>query len=89
LLLDLLKGPEAPKGLAKLPQVQVLQWVWQRHYERKEGQVRFRAAGESRPAGGDIESPYDTDARFAGAYPGSGLAIWLTFRKAVTRIRST
>ncbi len=69
LLLNLLKGPEAPKGLAKLPQVQVLQWVWQRHYERKEGQVHFRAAGESRPAGGDIESPYDTDARFCRRLP--------------------
>src|ERR671914_511222 len=64
LLLDLLKGTEVPKGLTKLPQVQVLQWVWQRHYERKERQVRFRAAGESRPTGGDMESPYDTDARF-------------------------
>jgi transposase len=69
LLLDLLKGTEAPKGLTKLPQVQVLQWVWQRHYERKERQVRFRAAGESRPTGGDIESPYDTDARFCRRLP--------------------
>jgi transposase len=69
LLLDLLKSPEAPKGLNNLPQVQILHRVWQRHYERTEGEVRFKAVGEFRSTGSAIESPYDTDARFCRRLP--------------------
>jgi transposase len=64
LLLDLITHPDAPAGLDKLPLIEALRLVWARHYEREDGQVRFRSKKELSKAAVGLESPYDPDARF-------------------------
>ncbi len=71
-LLDLLQGPDAPFGAGRLPKVEALRRVLERHYQRLEDesegnqyrQIRFKANGELPPAAEGIESPYDPEARF-------------------------
>ena len=63
-LLEMLSKPEAPRGLNELAQVQILRQVWERHYERDEGQVRFKANRNLPKAAKAIESPYDDEARY-------------------------
>jgi transposase len=63
-LLDLLSEAEAPADLAALPMVETLRRVWARHYERQNGQVRWRTSEELAEEAPDIESPYDTEARY-------------------------
>ena len=69
-LLDRLDGPEAPEGLRRLPQVEVLRRVWACHFARDggpppgNGGVRFRPKEELPPAADKVESPYDPEARF-------------------------
>jgi transposase len=68
-LLDRLDEPTTPKGLRRLPAVEVLRQVWAHHFERKNatppgGGVRLRAKGDPPPATEPIESPYDPQARF-------------------------
>jgi transposase len=63
-LLDLLQGPAAPFRVDRLPRVEALRLVLERHYQRRENQIRFKANGELPPAAEGIESPYDPEARF-------------------------
>jgi len=63
-LLDLLQGPAAPFPVDRLPRVEALRRVLERHYQRRENQIRFKANGELLPAAEGIESPYDPEARF-------------------------
>ncbi len=63
-LLDLLQGPAAPFRADLLPRVEALRRVLERHYQRRENQIRFKANGELPPAAEGIESPYDPEARF-------------------------
>ena len=74
-LLDLLEA--APAGLARLPSVQVLERVWERHYQREPTQdedssrrpvVRVRPERELAKAAEATESPYDPDARYRSRF---------------------
>ena len=64
MLLDALAAPGAPEGLGELAQVQVLESVWQRHYERRQGKVHFLAQSELSSVSEAVESPYDPEARY-------------------------
>jgi len=64
LLLDLVAQPDAPKDLDKLPMIEALRLVWERHYERKEKKVRFKSKKELANAPPGAESPYDPEARY-------------------------
>ena len=64
LLMDLVKGTEAPDGLDELPTIEALSLVWERHYERKDGKVRFKSNRELAKAPPGLESPYDPEARY-------------------------
>ena len=69
-LLGLLEAPEAPAGLAQLPQASVLRTAWARHYVRDEPPagvapgVRFKTNQEVSQAEEKVESPYDPEARY-------------------------
>ncbi len=64
LLMDLVKHADAPKGVADLPTIKVLSLVWGRHYEQKDGSVRFKENRELANAPPGVESPYDSEARY-------------------------
>lgn len=51
-------------GLDKLPKIEALRLVWERHYERKEKKVRFKSKKELANAPPGLESPYDPEARY-------------------------
>ncbi len=59
-LLEMLSKPEAPRGLNELAQVQILRQVWERHYEREQGRVRFKANRNLPKAAKAVESPMMT-----------------------------
>jgi transposase len=63
-LLDMLTKSDAPQGLNKLPKVQILRRVWERHFKHEEGQVRLKANRELSSASEAVESPYDDEARY-------------------------
>jgi transposase len=68
-LLDRLDEATTPKGLHRLPAVEVLRQVWTRHFVREggappDGGVRLRTKGDAPPPTEPIESPYDPEARF-------------------------
>jgi len=62
-LLDLVAQPDTPAGLNKLPKIEALRLVWERHYERKEKNIRFKRKKGLANAPPGLESPYDPDAR--------------------------
>lgn len=74
-LLDLVVQPDAPAGLDKLPMINVLRLVWERHYERKEQKVRFKSKKELANAPPGVESPYDPEAR----YRNRGKTTWVGY----------
>src|SRR5947209_13064205 len=61
-LLEALQAPQAPQGVGTLPRVSLLQQVWQQHFERSQGRVKWRdgplVCNEER-----VVSPYDQEAR--------------------------
>jgi transposase len=63
-LLDLIAQPDAPADLDKLPKIEALRLVWERHYERKGQKVRFKSKKELANAPPGAESPYDPEARY-------------------------
>lgn len=65
LLLDALAAPTAPTVASTLPMVQTLRAVWQVHYARDDGQLRWRTAAELPPVAERIQSPYDPEAHFS------------------------
>jgi hypothetical protein len=70
-LLDRLDRPEAPEGLGRLPTIEVLRRVWERHFVRGPAEppaggasVRLKGKDDPPPAAEPVESPYDAAARF-------------------------
>jgi transposase len=63
-LMDLVTHKSAPAGVADLPTIKVLSLVWERHYERENGNVRFKENRELANAPPGAESPYDPEARY-------------------------
>ena len=70
-LLDRLGRPEAPEGLGRLPKIEVLRRVWERHFVRGPteppaggGSVRLRGKDDPPPSAEPVESPYDSEARY-------------------------
>lgn len=70
-LLDRLARPEAPQGLGRLPKIEVLRRVWERHFVRGPteppaggGSVRLRGKDDPPPSVEPVESPYDSEARY-------------------------
>ncbi len=81
-LLQLLEDPQTPAALRKLPQVPILQTVWQQCYQRDaQGQVQWRD-GPPLEAKARLISPYETDARVGC----KGNTTWLGYR---THLRET
>ena len=70
MLLALLEAPTASPELDKLPKVAALRLAWSRHFERTasppEGppSVRLKTSREASASQAQIESPYDTEARY-------------------------
>lgn len=78
-LLDALAQPGAPPGLLDLDSVRVLEQVWTQYYERKAGQVKWRA-GPQQPDAQVINSPYDPEARCSKKRE----TVWLGYKVHVT-----
>lgn len=64
MLLDFLAAPGAPARAGALAQVQILRRVWERHYVRQKGKVRFLAQRELSSVSEAVATPYDDDARY-------------------------
>lgn len=79
-LLQLLQDPATSPSLLQLPEVHILQTVWQQCYQRDEqGRVKWRD-GPRPPAKERIISPYETDARVGC----KGNQTWLGYRTHLT-----
>lgn len=65
LLLSMLWSERAPEWMRQLPAVETLRVVWLQNFEVIEGSVRRRAKDNQPPSARQIESPYDTQARYA------------------------
>ncbi len=63
-MLDAIDG-EASEKLRNLGRVATLVTVWERHYERKEGRVRWREGAELSRAAQALASPYDPEAKYS------------------------
>jgi len=61
-LLHACQQPQAPQAVRELPQIPLLQQVWQQHYEEVDGKVRWRD-GPAVTNAQRVVSPYDPDAR--------------------------
>jgi transposase len=80
-LLDALTGPNVPTKLTRLPVIETLGQVWERHYERTaEGKARWRAGPELSRAATAIESPYDVEARHSSKRD----TVWTGYKAHVT-----
>jgi transposase len=67
-LLALVTHPDSPNDLDKLPKIVSLRLTMDRHYKRKDEQVRFKNKKELLASSTGIESPYDPEARFRKRY---------------------
>ena len=70
-LLEAVQAPQAPASVGRLPLVAVLRQVWQQHFERVQGCVKWRDG----PLVGNEErvvSPYDLEARQSRSSPTCG-----------------
>lgn len=65
-LLELLWSEEAPPALKELAQVEILRQTWIQQFVVIEGKIRRRDPGEMPPVAQEIESPYETGARYGG-----------------------
>jgi transposase len=79
-LLTAVFGPEAPAALRALPAVEILRRTWVQRYLVRDGQVRLREPKDQPPAGAQIASPYEAEARFATKRSLS----WVGYRVHVT-----
>ena len=85
-LLDALAGPNIPTELTRLPAIETLRQVWERHYERgAEGKARWRAGPELSRAATAIESPYDVEARHSTKRD----TVWTGYKAHVTETCDT
>ncbi len=65
LLLQRVYQANAPGHLRRLPEIETLRQVWIQQYVVIEGEVRLRDPKEMPRASEQLESPYETEARFA------------------------
>ena len=63
-LLDLIASQNAPKGVDKLPNIEVLRLVWERHFKKDGDKVHFKKGKELSKAPPGVESPYDPEAKY-------------------------
>ncbi|MGH2478755.1 MAG: IS1182 family transposase [Ktedonobacteraceae bacterium] len=61
-VLEAVKQPGAPKGLAELEEVHLLKRVWEQHYERTLGKINWRDGPAVKNAE-RVVTPHDEDAR--------------------------
>ena len=64
-LLDALEAPAAPAAARAAAMVQTLRQVWQAHYERDGGRLRWRTTAELPPSGDRLQSPYDPEMHYS------------------------
>ena len=64
-LLEAVDAPGAPLGLRTLPAVELLRRVWIAEYVTSEGRLRQRDPKDMPPTARQVESPYETEARFS------------------------
>jgi transposase len=64
-LLDALDAPTAPPAVRTVTMVQTMRKVWQIHYAREEGQLRWRPVAELPPVADRLQSPYDPEMHYS------------------------
>ncbi|HEX2172781.1 MAG TPA: IS1182 family transposase [Dehalococcoidia bacterium] len=64
-LLTALWEPTAPPALRELPAADLLRRTWIQHYVILDGRIRLRDPKDMPPAAQQIESPYESEARFS------------------------
>ncbi|GEO42634.1 hypothetical protein SAE02_67820 [Skermanella aerolata] len=64
-LLDALDAPTAPPAVRTVTMVQTMRRVWQIHYARDEGQLRWRPVAELPPVADRLQSPYDPEMHYS------------------------
>jgi transposase len=65
-LLDVVcNNPDAPSNLRHLNAIEILRQIWIQQYWIDNGQICWRAAKDLSPCGIRLQSPYETDARYA------------------------
>ncbi len=64
-LLDALDAPTAPPAAHAVAMVQTMRQVWQIHYARDEGQLRWRPVAELPPVADRLQSPYDPEMHYS------------------------
>ena len=80
LLLTALDEETAPRELRHLPAVETLRQVWEQNFWLKDGQVVWRKTEELSPTSQYINSPYDTEARYAT----KGTTTWTGYKLLIT-----
>jgi transposase len=63
-LLEAIDGPAAPPTLRLLPAVEVLRRTWVQQYVTLAGVLQLREPKNMPPASAQVESPYETEARY-------------------------
>ena len=63
-LLEAIDGPAAPPTLRLLPAVEVLRRTWVQQYVTLAGVLQLREPRNLPPASAEVESPYETEARY-------------------------
>ena len=79
-LLTALERETTPALLRQLPAVETLRQVWDQNFRRKDGQVEWRKTEDLPPTGQYINSPYDTEARYAN----KGATTWTGYKLLIT-----
>jgi transposase len=64
-LLNALDAPTAPPAVRTVTIVQTMRRVWQIHYARDEGQLRWRSVAELPPVADRLQSPYDPEMHYS------------------------
>lgn len=65
-LLDVIyNNPHSPSHLSKLKAIEILRHIWVQHYWINDDQVCWREAKDLPPCSIRLQSPYETDARYA------------------------
>ncbi len=64
-LLRRIHGPQTPRSLRQLPEVEILRKIWEQQYEVIEGEIRVRDPKEMPKAACCTESPYEPEARYS------------------------
>jgi len=65
ILLEWVRGADAPSWLREIPSLETLRLVWIQQFHVEEGKIRYRSNDNIPPASKLIASPYDKDARLS------------------------